>query len=78
MALEGLDLQLQLLDQLLDAFLVLAVLVGLEGHLLEAALVLTQLLQVLLVQAAMGGNVVLQITDLKDKNQNRRKCQHER
>lgn len=65
LSLVGLDLVLQLVDQVLQTLLVLAVLVRLEGQLLEAAVGLAHVLLGLRVAALLAVQLHLQLAHLK-------------
>lgn len=64
MSLVGLDLGLQFVDQVLETLLVLAVLVRLEGQLLEAAVGLAHVLLGLGVTALFAVQLHLQLAHL--------------
>merc|ERR1719289_364129 len=63
LALVGLDLGLELLDQILHALHVLAVLLGLEGEFLESSVGLAEVLGGFLVAALLGIELGLQLAD---------------
>merc|ERR1719435_388521 len=63
LALVGLDLGLELLDQILHALHVLAVLLSLEGEFLESSVGLTEILGGLLVTALLGIKLGLELAD---------------